>query len=49
MTGKRSDKMETVSVDTTLILFIHHFPLKCYFAVFYKLWDLLFNFMSVRC
>lgn len=42
MTGERSNKPETVSADTTLTLFIHRFPLKCYFAAFHKLWELLF-------
>lgn len=32
---------ETVSVDTTLMLFIHRFPLKYCFAAFHKLWELL--------
>lgn len=42
MTGERSDKPHTVSSDTKLTHFIHCFPLKCYFAAFHKLWELLF-------
>lgn len=42
MTGERSDKLHIVSAGTKLTHFIYCFPLKCYFAAFHKLWELLF-------